>query len=114
LQREWHVPPDEYQRTLDDLLTRTRPALKGLVLMTPFYIEPNRQDRMRARMDEYGRIVRALVDRHDAVFVDAQAAFDATLQTLYPATLAWDRVHPTPAGHMVIARAFLKAVGYAW
>jgi lysophospholipase L1-like esterase len=26
-------------------------------------------------------------------------------------SLAWDRVHPNLAGHMVIARAFLAAVG---
>jgi hypothetical protein len=30
------------------------------VLMTPYYIEPNRADPMRAMMDRYGEVVRQL------------------------------------------------------
>ena len=46
---------------------------------------------MRARMDEYGAIVRRLSEKHGALLVDTQAAFDAVLTSLYPATLGWDR-----------------------
>lgn len=113
-QTENHVSISEYSSTLDELVRQTRPHLKGLVLMTPFFIEPNRNDAMRARMDEYGAAVRVIAQQYDAVFVDVQAAFDAVLQHFHPATLAWDRVHPIQAGHMVIARAFLKALDYAW
>jgi lysophospholipase L1-like esterase len=69
---------------------------------------------MRAQMDRYGAVVREVAAAHDAVFVDTQAAFDRVLAHLHPMTLAWDRVHPGLAGHMVLARAFLDAVGYAW
>jgi lysophospholipase L1-like esterase len=48
------------------------------------------------------------------VLVDTQAAFDAALEHEYPASLAWDRVHPNAVGHMVLARAFLNAVGFEW
>jgi lysophospholipase L1-like esterase len=113
-QPEIHVLPDEYERTYDDLLAQTRPSLEGIVLMTPFYVEPNRADAMRARMDEYGRIVKKLAAKHRAVFVDTQAAFDRVLQHDYAATLAWDRVHPNQTGHMVLAHAFLNAIGFAW
>ena len=113
-QPEIHVLPDEYERTLDGLLAQTRPVVKNIVLMTPFYIEPNRADAMRARMDEYGAIVRRSVREARTLFVDTQAAFDEVLTAYYPATLAWDRVHPSQTGHMVLARAFLKAVEFAW
>jgi len=99
---------------LDALIARTRPDVKGLILLTPFYIEPNRADAMRARMDEYGAAVRAVAGRHDALLVDTQAFFDAALAACYPATLAWDRVHPSQTGHMILARAFLNAVGFEW
>src|SRR5262249_10275480 len=106
LQKEAHVLPDEYEATLDELIARTRPVLKGgLVLMTPFYIEPNRQDAMRARMDQYGDIVKKLATQHNTLLVDTQAAFDAILPVYYPATLAWDRVHPNHIGCMALARA---------
>lgn len=114
LQTEIHVLIDEYRATLSQLLASTRPRLKGLVLMTPYFIEPNRADPMRAQMDRYGAVVRELAAAHDAIFVDTQAAFDKILAHLHPTELAWDRVHPTQVGHMVLARAFLEAVGYEW
>jgi lysophospholipase L1-like esterase len=114
LQSEWQVRIDEYAETLTALVSTTRPQLKGLVLMTPYVIEPNRSEPMRAQMDRYGTVVRQVAAAHDAVFVDTQAAFDTVLEHLHPMTLAWDRVHPTLTGHMVLARAFLNAVGFQW
>jgi lysophospholipase L1-like esterase len=112
---EHAVPLDEYAETLEALVARTLPTLPGsLVLMTPFYIEPNPADAMRACMDKYGAAVRAVAQRHGALFVDTQAAFNAVLTHLYPATLGWDRVHPGTAGHMILARAFLQALDFAW
>ena len=73
--------------------------------MTPFYIEPNRQDTMRAQMDRYGNAVR-MAERWNALFVDTQAAFDRVLELDHPASLAWDRVHPSQTGHAVLACAF--------
>ena len=113
-QTEKHVLPEEYAATLEALVATTRPRLKGLVLMTPFYIEPNRSDAMRKRMDEYGAIVRRLAKAHDALLVDVQAAFDPLLAHVHSAAIAWDRVHPNQTGHMAIARAFLNAVGFSW
>ena len=110
-QTEIHVSPDTYRRTLDELVTATMPKVKGLVLMSPFYIEPNRADAMRRRMDEYGAIVKATAAQHGAMFIDTQAAFDAVLQHVHANALAWDRVHPNNTGHAIIARAFLNAVG---
>jgi lysophospholipase L1-like esterase len=111
LRKEVHVLPREYEATLDELAGRTRPLVKGLVLMTPYYIEPNPKDAMRARMDAYGRIVKRVAQKHHAVIVDTQAAFAKVLSAMYPAELAWDRVHPNLTGHMVLAKAFLKAMG---
>lgn len=113
-QTEWGVPLDAYEHTLNDLIEQTKAHLKGLVLMTPYFIEPNKQDAMRARMDQYGSVVKALAQKHGALLVDTQAAFDKVLEHLHPMSLAWDRVHPNQTGHMVITRAFLKAVDFRW
>jgi lysophospholipase L1-like esterase len=116
-QTEIHVPLDEYRETLDELVVQTLSGdtpLKGLILMTPFYIEPNKRDAMRATMDRYGAAVKKIAAKRGVVFVDTQAAFDEMLKHYYAATLAWDRVHPTQTGHMVIARAFLNALGFRW
>lgn len=113
-QPEWHVSLDEYTQTLDELLRTTQPSLKGLILMTPYFIEPNRTEPMRTMMDQYGAAVWQLAEKYQALFVDTQAAFDAALTDLHPMALAWDRVHPTHTGHMILARTFLKAIEYEW
>ena len=111
---EWQVPLEEYEKTLDELVRTTKPLLQGLVMMTPYYIEPNKADAMRKTMDQYGAVVKQLAARYDAIFVDTQSAFDEALKTLHPNSLAWDRVHPGAAGHMIITRAFLKVVDFSW
>ena len=108
-----HVLPDEYESTLESLVAATLPQVRGLVLMTPFYIEPNPQDAMRARMDDYGAIARKIAERRGTLFCDTQAAFNSALQTYYPATFSWDRVHPNHVGHMILARAFCKPLVFS-
>ncbi len=114
LQPEEGVPLDEYESTLGKLIEQTRPRLKGLVLMTPYFIELNLNDAMRVRMDQYSEVVRGLAKKHQAILVDTQMAFDDALRHMHPMALAWDRIHPNLAGHMMIARTFLNAIGYRW
>lgn len=113
-QTELHVHVEEYEKNLDELVAQTVPHVKGFVLMTPFYMEPNKQDAMRAHMDRYGAIVKKIAAKHKTILVDTQAAMDAALTHYYPATLGWDRVHPTSIGHMVLAKALLNALGFRW
>lgn len=108
------VQPEEYEKTLEELVVTTKPLLKGLVVMTPFYIEPNLGDAMRARMDQYGKIVLGIAKKHGVIGVDTQAAFDRALKSQHSSNLSWDRVHPNSIGHMTIARAFLDAIGFVW
>ncbi|SEO17054.1 SGNH/GDSL hydrolase family protein [Paenibacillus sp. OV219] len=109
---EQHVYLEEYEATLDQLVAETLPSVKGIVLMTPFYIEPNTQDLMRAEMDRYGAAVKRIAEKHGTLFVDTQAAFNQVLEHLYSGTIAWDRVHPNHTGHAVLARTFLQVIGY--
>lgn len=110
-QPEKHVALEDYRRILDALVAETLPSVRGIVLMAPYMIEGNRRDPMRARMDEFGAAVKAIASARGAVFVDTQAAFDAALRHVHPYFLAWDRIHPETPGHMIIADAFLGAIG---
>jgi lysophospholipase L1-like esterase len=114
LRPEIAVPLAEYSDTLDELVEKTIPAVKGMVLMTPYMIEPNKKDAMRKTMDAYGSAVKKIAKKHKTIVVDAQAAFDSVLKHTHPMNLAWDRIHPGITGHTLIARAFLRAVGYEW
>jgi lysophospholipase L1-like esterase len=112
--KEGHVYLEEYEETLRELVAETKPFVKEVVLMTPFYLESNEQDLMRRTMDQYGQVVKKIAEENNCLFIDTQAAFNVVLKELYSATLAWDRVHPTTAGHMILSRAFLKEIGFEW
>ena len=66
---------------------------------------------MRARMDAYGAIIKKLAVDFDAIFIDTQIAFDRYLAHQPTESLCDDRVHPNGIGHMILARAFLSALG---
>ena len=114
LRVEDHVYIDEYRNTLEELIEKTLPSLKKLILITPFFIESNKNDLMRIEVDKYGQVVKELANKYDAIFVDTQKAFDELLENNYSAVFALDRVHPNPTGHMAIARAFLNAIDFNW
>lgn len=108
---ETHVLPEEFEATYARLIERTLAHVKGMILMSPYFMEPNRLDPMRVRMDEYGAIVRRLAERYGLVFVDLQAAWDALFAHMHPCNIAWDRIHPNQTGCMYIAKQLLAAVG---
>ena len=113
---DWALNPnqvamDHFEEVYRGLLDQTRPGLKGLVLMTPYFIENRSDDPMRVQMDAYGAVVQRLAVDYDAVFVDLQQAFNAHLAYRPTQSLAGDRVHPNKTGHLIIAEAFLQAVG---
>ena len=104
-----------YESTYRRLLEQTRPQLSGgLILMSPFFIEANRADPMRAMMDEYSEVVAKLASEFDAIFVDVQGAYDHYLTHRPTQSLCGDRLHPNQSGHMLMARAFLTAVQFKW
>ncbi len=105
---------DEFAATLGELIARTRPMLSGLILMMPYYLQPDRSDPMRQAMDEFGQAVQGLAVRHAAVLVDTQAALDRVMAWVCPTDLADDRVHVAQAGHFVLARAVLQALQFDW
>lgn len=107
-----HVYLDEYRKTLDSLVERTKDKVKGMILMTPYFMEPNKADAMRAAMDRYGEAMKGIAEKYGTYFVDLQAVFDEYLQVRHSAFLNWDRIHPTGVSSVLIARAFFKAVGW--
>ena len=104
--------PDEFEETYDQLIRETLPRVKGMILITPYFMEPNRADPMRARMDEYGAIVKKLAEKYGQTFIDLQAAWDELFTHMHPANIAWDRIHPNHVGCVYIANQILKATGF--
>ena len=107
VQTDWAVSPEEYRRNLNVMADHTTVPM---VWMTPYYLEPNPADAMRARMDEYRAICKEEAAKRGIPCVDLQEAFAPLLRHRYPATITWDRVHPGFTGSLVISRALMETL----
>ncbi|MBN1308001.1 MAG: SGNH/GDSL hydrolase family protein [Chitinispirillaceae bacterium] len=110
-----------FEENYRSILDRTVAGLKrvSLILCEPFLLPfTDEQKLWHFDLDPKRRLVRGLADEYGAVFVPLQEAFQKTAATRSAADLAEDGVHPTKAGHILIAETWLKAVGgeteWAW
>lgn len=88
--KEQHVEPEVYEETYRELIERTLPQVKGIILMTPYYIEAQREDPMRRRMDTYAGITKKLAAEYGLICVDLLKAFDDFLEFRHSSFLAWE------------------------
>ena len=102
------ISPEEYRNNLEKMLSMLKNKVKGIFIASPYYIEPNRNDPMRKRMDEYTAICRDLSEKHGCVFIDFQLMFENYCKSRHSAYIAWDRVHPNRVGALLMAREFLN------
>ncbi len=107
------IPTATFEQTYRDLLTRTREALPQtrIILMEPFALPvPPVTDAWRVDLDPKIQVIRRLAQAFGCQFVALDGLFAQAATRREPAFWASDGVHPTPAGHALIAQAWLRAV----
>ena len=103
-----HVLPEEYERNVEEMILKVKGKVKGIFILSPYIMEPNSEDMMRARMNEYVAICKKLAEKHGCVFVDFQKMFEDYCKIRHSSYIAWDRIHPNQVGSMLMAKAFLE------
>ncbi|ULL17815.1 GDSL family lipase [Paenibacillus sp. H1-7] len=103
---------EQYEEGYRDLLNRTRQLDAKLVLIEPFVL-PVPEDRKlwREDLDPKIHVVRELAREYGTRLVSLDGLFAQASTKAPSAFWAPDGVHPSPAGHALIARAWLQAVG---
>ena len=109
---DYAVFPEEYENNVREMIVKSKAVAKKVFLLTPYYMEPLRDDPMRRRMDEYCDICRKLAKEEDCILVDLQEMFDSYFRFRHSASVAWDRVHPNEKGATLIAKTFLSHVDF--
>ena len=105
---DFWVLPDEYEKNLCAMLEMVPESVKGVFMLSPYIMEPLREDKMRARMDEYVAISKKVAEKYGCRFVDFQRMYEDYLQIRHSAFIAWDRIHPSEVGSTMMAREILK------
>ena len=114
----WHeengngVEPERAERIYRELLAWTREKLPEarLVLLEPFTLPIGAGARLAAEVTLRGAYTRRLADEFGATFVPLQALFDEACRASRPEHWSADGVHLLPAGHQLVADAWLAAV----
>lgn len=103
-----HILPEEYEKNVEEMILRVKDKVKGIFILSPYIIEPLREDWVRKRMDEYGAICKKLADKYGCRFVDFQKMYEDYCQFRHSSFIAWDRIHPNKIGSTLMAKTFLK------
>jgi len=101
----------EYEDQYTRLLEETRRALPkvDLIVFEPFVLRTGAvTDRWFPEFDQRRAVAARVAAHANATFVPLQAIFDRKLRTSRPEFWAADGVHPTPAGHALIANEWRR------
>jgi lysophospholipase L1-like esterase len=107
---------DRFERAYRHLLEETKEVLPNtkLVLCEPFILNTGataeKWTEWKRLVGRYQDTVRQLAEEFGAVLVPLQDAFNAATQKADAAYWIWDGVHPTAAGHDLIAQRWLEVV----
>lgn len=115
----WHKLDHGYNGTVQDyeqqyaaLLQTTRDALPHvrLIVLEPFVLRTGAVDaRWFPEFDQRRAAAARVAARAHAAFIPLQTIFNQRTRTAPPEYWAADGVHPTPAGHAVIAEQWRRA-----
>lgn len=110
------VSDERYFKVYDLLIEELRAELPDtkIYILEPFVLKGTGTE---AHWEEFDREVRLraksakrIAEKHNLTFIPLQDQFDAMCEKCDVPYWLWDGVHPTAAGHELIARALVEAV----
>jgi len=116
LKRQPLISVEKYEEIYTSLLEQTKAAFPTIlfVLCEPFILPVGKVkenwDAYHSDIVQRQTIVRNLAAKYNAVFVGFQEVFNIACDKAAADYWIWDGVHPTVAGHELMAREWLKQV----
>ncbi len=113
---EPYITIEEYENVYRELLEQTVTKFPGiiLVLCEPFILEvgnvKSNWEAFQSDIVKRQAIVRSLAIQYNAVFVGFQEVFNKACEKAPADYWIWDGVHPTVAGHELMAREWILQV----
>lgn len=117
----WHefgghngVEVDRYEKVYRMLIEDTKAKLPNikLMLMEPFVLKASgtaeNWEEFRSEVEARAEVVQRLAKEYGLAFVPLQERLDQACDTVPPSYWLPDGVHPSPAGHRLIADAWLE------
>jgi len=104
---------EQFEEGYRDVLVRTTERLQAkLILIEPFVLpHPVDREAWREDLDPKIHVVRKLAREFGALLVPLDGLFAQAATRAHPKYWAEDGVHPSAAGHALIAKAWLETIG---
>lgn len=105
---------EKYEKGYRDILTRTINETNAkLVICEPFLIPISENiKKLRDNLESKIYITRQLAREYSTIYIPLDGIFASVCTKKEPVFWALDGVHPTNAGHALIALEWMKALGY--
>jgi lysophospholipase L1-like esterase len=110
------VSPEKFEEVYRSLLDKTKARFPGIlfVLCNPFILPVGKVkdnwDAYKTDLEKRQIIVKNISKQYNTVFVDFQEVFNKSCKRANADYWIWDGVHPTVAGHELMAREWIKQV----
>ncbi|MCQ2436458.1 MAG: SGNH/GDSL hydrolase family protein [Clostridia bacterium] len=101
--------PEEYRDNIKYMIETSLAANSQPVLVSPYFLDLNKNDGMRAKCDTLNGVLRDLAKQYDLDYIDVQSVMDAYLEKASSYYLSGDRVHPKAIGRQIIARTIQES-----
>lgn len=113
--REDAVNTELFEETYKTLLEQSREKSPGIlfVLGEPFILPvgtSNNWEQWEGDLVKRRTIVKQLAEKYEGVYVKYQDIFNGAVKRAAPEYWIWDGIHPTVAGHELMAREWIKQV----
>ena len=111
---------ETYEQTYDALIAETLKALPNVkIVLGESFLLPSGgykadYETKRAELAKRQAVARKLAAKYNLPLVEYQRAFDEAMKLAPAEHWSWDGVHPTYAGHGLMAREWTKTVNKAW
>lgn len=109
---ELQVTNQQYEENISYIIENALKNTKGFMLLSPFFLDLNKDDPMRRDTDQLNCILKRLSSKYGVLYCDIQSEIDKMLTKLHTTTYSPDRVHPFPHMHYTIAKTILKFLGF--
>ena len=98
------ISPKQSGENVEKMITKTIAAGATPVIISPYFLDNNREDPMRKMVDEINDEYKALAEKYNIGYIDVQTVFDEYLKKSSSYILSGDRVPPKSVGISIIAR----------
>ncbi len=100
----------DYENNCEKIIENLKRNHINVILTTPFVLETNHSEPLRAKIDVFAHICRKLAIKHELYLADTLEAFDLFIKDVSTHEISRDRVHVNSTGHMLIAETIYQTI----